>query len=228
MRSAEVTMQQSTSSRRFFPGVSLTAITQARWLAPVLLALAAFTLYGRALGFDFVSDDGEQVIENPYVRNPHLWTRIFTTSVWSFKGKAVQTNFYRPLQIFCYWLLDRVAGPQPLAFHLFNLVLYIAGSILVFYIGIRLFGSRLPAFLAALLWIAHPLHVEVAAWVAALPDLGFGFFYLLAFLIFLRTEESARHLARGYGLMALAFFPALLFKESAVIFPLILAAFWFF
>ncbi|HUY12571.1 MAG TPA: CDC27 family protein [Terriglobia bacterium] len=221
-------MQQSTSSRRFFPGVSLTAITQARWLAPALLALAAFSLYGRALGFDFVSDDGEQVIENPYVRNPHLWTQIFTTSVWSFKGKAVQTNFYRPLQIFCYWLLDRVAGPQPVAFHLFNLVLYVAGSVLVFYIGIRLFGSRLPAFLAALLWIAHPLHVEVAVWISALPDLGFGFFYLLAFLIFLRTEERSHHLARGYGLTALAFAPALFFKESAVSFPLVLVAFWFF
>ncbi|MGH9433851.1 MAG: tetratricopeptide repeat protein, partial [Terriglobia bacterium] len=184
--------------------------------------------YGRALGFGFVSDDVEQVLENPYVRNPHLWTRIFTTSVWSFKGRAVQTNFYRPLQILCYWVLDRLAGPQPLAFHLLNLIVYIAGAVLVFYIGIRLFGKRLPAFLAALLWIAHPLHVEAAAWVAALPDLGFGFFYLLAFLIFLRAEERSRHVARGYALTALAFFPALFFKEAAVSFPLVLVAFWFF
>ena len=228
MRSAEGTLQPSASNHRYFSGEDLTAITQARWLAPVLLALTAFCLYGRTLGFDFVSDDGEQVLQNPYVRNPHLWTRIFTTSVWSFKGKAVQANFYRPLQILCYWFLDRLAGPQPLAFHLLNLVFYSASAVLVFYIGIRLLGRRLPAFLAALLWIAHPLHVEAVAWVAALPDLGFGFFYLLAFLLFLRTEETSQHRARGYGLTALAFFPSLFFKEAAVSFPLILVACWFF
>ena len=228
MQSAQATTHRPLSRHRLFSGLNLTTLTQTQWLAPAILALTAFSLYGRSLGFDFVSDDAEQVIQNPYVRNPHLWTQIFSTSVWAFKGRAVQTNFYRPLQIFCYGLLDRLAGPQPMAYHLLNLAVYVASSVLVFYIGIRLSGRRLPAFLGALFWIAHPLHVEAAAWISALPDLGFGFFYLLAFLVFLRTEQSSTHLLRGYALTALAFFPALFFKEAAVSFPLVLVAFWFF
>jgi tetratricopeptide (TPR) repeat protein len=227
MPSAEAALGQSASSRRL-AGINWTILTGTQWFAPVVIALAAFVLYGRTLGFDFVSDDIKQVIENPFVRNPHLWRRIFTTPVWAFQGRAVQTNFYRPLQIFCYWLLDRLAGPQPFAFHLLNLAIYSASAVLLFYIGVRLFGSRLPAFLGALLWAVHPLHVEAAAWVAALPDLGFGFFYLLAFLVFLRTEQGEYSAVRGYALTAIAFFPALFFKEAAVSFPLILVAFWIF
>src|ERR1019366_5833906 len=129
--------------------------------------------------------------------------------VWSFRGPAQRDNMYRPLQFFTYWVLYRVKGPNPVIFHFALLLFYAAAVWLVF----RLACERLPnssvAFAGALLWALHPLHVETVAWISALPDLGAAYFYLLAFLLFLRAERSADDALGGYLLAAAAFFPSL-------------------
>ena len=83
--------------------------TIAQWLL-VLITVAVFR---GMLANGFVYDDGRQVLENPFVRNPRRWRNIFTGSVWSFLGQAAETNFYRPLHIFSHWLVWRVAGADP-------------------------------------------------------------------------------------------------------------------
>lgn len=199
-----------------------------RWLVAGVLALVTFAVYGISLANGFVYDDEQQVVQNPYVLNPHLWTKIFTTSVWSFKGVELRANFYRPLQFFSYWLICRVAGVNPGAFHLVQAILYAASVWLVYRLGRDLLKSEVAAFSAALLWAVHPLHVEAVAWIASLPDVGFAFFYLLAFLLFLRAERSGERRFRGHVFAAAAFLSALFFKEMAVTFPLMLFAYWFF
>jgi tetratricopeptide (TPR) repeat protein len=58
--------------------------------------------------------------------------------------------------------------------------------------------------------------------------MGCGFFYLLAFRLFLRAERAgSRRLAR-HAVAALAYFPALFFKEAAFSFPLLVIVYWFF
>ncbi len=190
------------------------------------LVLVTFAVYGTSLAAGFVYDDEQQVVQNPYVLNPHLWTKIFTTSVWSFKGVELHANFYRPLQFFSYWLICRVAGMNPGAFHLVQLIFYAASVWLVVRLGRALFQNELVAVTGALLWAVHPLHVEAVAWIASLPDVGFAFFYLLAFLLFLRAERLGELSWWQHVLAAAVYFPALFFKEMAVTFPLILLAWW--
>ena len=197
------------------------------YVAEALLALAAAVAFSGVLSNGLVYDDGKQLLENPFVRNPHLWRRIFSGSVWSFQG-TVETNFYRPLHIFSYWLIWRVAGPNPSAYHLFQWLLYIATGLVVFHIGREILGSYLAAFAGSLLWLLHPLHVEAVAWIAAVPEMGCGFFYLLGFWLFLRAERSGSRRPDLHALAALAYFPALFFKEAALSFPLLLIAYWFF
>ncbi len=198
------------------------------YAAGAFLALAAAVVFSGVLSNGLVYDDGKQLLENPFVRNPHLWWRIFSGSVWSFLGAAAETNFYRPLQIFSYWLIWRVAGPNPTVYHLFQWLLYIATGLVVFQIGREILENDLAAFAGSLLWLLHPLHVEAVAWIASVPEMGCGFFYLLGFRLFLRAERSeSRRLAR-HALAALAYFPALFFKEAALSFPLLLIAYWYF
>lgn len=192
------------------------------------LVLVAFAVYAGSLANGFVYDDVEQVLQNPFVLNQHLWPKIFTGSVWSFQGAGFPTNFYRPLHIFSHWLVYRLAGPNPAAFHLFQLLMYAATVWLVYRVGRELLRNEAAAFAGALLWALHPLHVEAVAWIAALPDIGYGFFYLLGFLAFLRAEKSAGKPAMAHALAALVYFPALFFKETAVSFPLLLVAYWLF
>lgn len=207
---------------------------QERWneklkLHPLLvaagLALIVFAVYGSVLAYGFVYDDVGQILQNPFVLNPRLWAKNFTTSVWAFQG--IKTNFYRPLQFFLYWLLCHVAGPNPGPFHLLNLFLYVTSAWLVYRLGRELLGRELLAVAGAVLWVVHPLHVEAVAWISALPDLGCGVLYLLAFLLFLQAEKSASFSLLRHALAALCFFAALFFKEMAVSLLLIPLAYWF-
>ena len=197
-------------------------------LAGGVLFLTTYVVFCGTLSNLFVHDDIPQVLDNPYLRNPGLWTRIFTGSVWSFRGPAQRDNMYRPLQFITYWALYRLKGPNPVVFHLALLLFYAAAVWLVFRLACELVPNSLVAFAGALLWALHPLHVETVAWISALPDLGAAFFYLLAFLLFVRAERSADRPLGRHLLAAAAFFPALFFKEMALTFPLLILVYWFF
>ena len=196
-------------------------------VAGAVLCLVSFVAFGGALANGFVYDDGKQLLLNPYVQNPHLWHAIFTGSVWSFMGGGAGATFYRPLHIFSYWLICRLAGFNPGIYHLAQLVVYAACAWLVFLIGRKLLQDELAAFAGALLWTLHPLHVEPVAWIAALPDVGCGFFYLSAFWLFLRAEETPTRPGLWHCIAAVTYFPALFFKEMALSFPLLILTYWF-
>ncbi|MGH9444409.1 MAG: tetratricopeptide repeat protein [Terriglobia bacterium] len=198
-------------------------------LAPfAFLVLIVFLVYARSLSSSFVYDDQKQILDNPFVLNPHLWRHIFTGSVWSFVCAGCNANFYRPLMIFSYWILYRAFGPVPAFFHLFQVILFAAAACLVYAIGRELLREKTAALAAALLWAMHPQRVEAVAWIAALCDVGCGLLYLLAFFLFLRAERSSPGRIRTHAVAAGCFFVALLFKEMAISFPLLLLAYWFF
>lgn len=195
-------------------------------VAKSVLVLCTVGAFGGTLGNGFVYDDGKQVLENPYLSNPHLWRRIFTGSVWSFQGVGAETNFYRPLHIFSHWLVWQVAGANTAAYHLYQLVFYIVNVLLLYWVGRKLLSSHLAAFGGTLIWALHPLHVEPVCWVSGVPDCGCGLFVLLAFTLFLRGEWAE---ARGWLWHVAAgavYFLALLFKEMAVSLPLLIAVYW--
>jgi tetratricopeptide (TPR) repeat protein len=79
-----------------------------------------------------------------------------------------------------------------------------------------------------LLWALHPLHVEVVAWIAAIPDAGAAFFMIGSFWLFLRAEKKGSHRLARHALAALVYLPALFFKEVALCFPLLIVAYWIF
>jgi Flp pilus assembly protein TadD len=196
-------------------------------LASWLLILVAVISYHGVLNCGFVHDDMEQILKNPFVKNPHLWRRIFLGAVWSFQGPGGGGGFYRPLHIFSYWLVCRVAGLNPLAYHLFQLALYTLTIGIVYQLGRKLLRNELAAFAGALLWTLHPLHVAAVAWAATIPEVGCTLFCLLGFWFFLRAEDHSPTSFRGHALAAAVYFPALFFKEVAFSFPLLLLAYWF-
>src|SRR5208282_4819009 len=131
------------------------------------------------------------------------------------------------LHIFAYWLVCRVAGLNPLAFHTLQLALYALSIWIVYRLGRKLLQNELAAFAGALLWTLHPLHVEAVAWAAAIPEIGCALFCLLGFWVFLRAEEHAPSNFWWHVGAAAVYFPALFFKEVAFSFPLLVLAYWF-
>src|SRR6516162_6183875 len=92
--------------------------------AGALLTLFTFAIYGGALSNSFVYDDESQIIANPFVLNARLWKKIFTGTVWSFNSATAHDNYYRPLQMFYYWLIYRLSGPNPAVFHAAQILIY--------------------------------------------------------------------------------------------------------
>ena len=196
-------------------------------MATWLLMLVVVVFYHGVLTCGFVFDDLALILLSPDIKNPHLWRQVFLGPLLSYAGPAIPGSFYRPLGMFSFWLVCRVAGLAPGAYHLFQLALYALGVWTVYQIGRKLLPSELAALAGALLWTLHPLHVEAVAWVSAIPDIGCGLFYLLGFWFFLRAEQHSPPSFGYHAVAAAVFFPALFFKEVAFSFPLLLLAYWF-
>lgn len=197
----------------------------------MIVLLVSFAVYFNALFGDFVYDDQQQIVNNPWITDISNIPTIFSRSVWSFQPGLSTWNYYRPLMHIVYMLNYHVFGLNPWAFHLVNILFHCGASVLVFLI-IRRFlpehrGTTSPVYLsppffAAMLFASHPIHTEAVSWIAGLPDVAFTFFYLLSFYLYMLFRDGDK---RTYLLSILSFSVATLFKEPALTLPIILIAY---
>jgi Tfp pilus assembly protein PilF len=115
-----------------------------------------------------------------------------------------------------YWAEWRLWGDAAFGFHLVNVVLHAANSLLL--CGM-LRKMRVPgAWLAAAIFALHPVHVESVAWIHERKDVLSALFYIAAFSSFLHFEKR-----RGWPLLALGlllFAGGLLSKTVVISLPL--------
>jgi Flp pilus assembly protein TadD len=195
-------------------------VDRTRTLLITAVAACATLPYLNILHNGFVFDDLTQVVQNPYVRSFGYLKEVFTSNVWSFKGVAAVTNYYRPMMTLGYLVCYKLFGMRAYGFHLVSLLLHLLVVCLVFALSERLTGDRVWAFVAGALFALHPIHSESVAWIAAVTDLELTFFYLLTFGIFLAVARPGG--GRSLALMAamvVAFILALLSKEQAMTLP---------
>jgi protein O-mannosyl-transferase len=216
------------------PG-SLAAKLRIPAAAGLLLALAALP-YANSLDNGFVWDDHQQVVMNSALRPDSPFRHLFEPKIWgsSRQGFRQPTNYYRPLQMVAYRLTADVFGFNARAFHAVNLTFHMFAVLLAFALFRKLTNSIGVSFAAAALFAGHPVHSEAVDWIAALPDIGCTVFFLLAILLFGLTRKDLSQpeqieQPRGIRLLLLAasyavFAAALLWKESAIVLPLIIMA----
>jgi tetratricopeptide (TPR) repeat protein len=181
----------------------------------VLLLAVTAAVYARALGHGFLLtwDDDKYVAANEAIRGftaAHLATAFTTTFVGN----------YAPVQILSYMLDYSVWGMRPAGFIATNLLLHLANGALCHRLFLRLGLGRLAAFLAAGVFLLHPVQVETVAWVSQRKNLLAMLFLLLAWHAYLRYREGGARL--GYAASLASFFLAILAKPVAVVLPLIL------
>src|SRR2546428_748041 len=201
-------MTSRRSTTTFPTGNPVSSSSWGAWLgshalvAAAILVLVALILYAPALAGSFIFIDSFEIQGNPAVTTPGLWLQNFTYSVGT--ALAGRGYYYRPLYFFSYWLVYQLAGPQPFAFHLFQLMLYAAAIWMLFRLGCELLHDEGTAFVGALLWVVHPAHVEAVAWISSLFAVGCGVFYFWAFRLFLQAETVERHAPIAHLKAALA------------------------
>jgi tetratricopeptide (TPR) repeat protein len=173
---------------------------------PLLLVLVTFLAYANSFPGIFIQDDIYIVRDNPLVANLDLW-KILRSEYWA----GIESNgLYRPLTILSLALNRLLLGPEAVGFHLVNVLLHAGVTLLLWHLLRRWDINASVAFLAALLFAAHPIHAEVINIVVGRSELLAALFLLLALV-------AATGLGRrAAGLTGLYYLAALLSKEHAV------------
>jgi Tfp pilus assembly protein PilF len=198
----------------------------------IFIIFLSFIVYINTLSNGFVYDDDSQIVENTWIKSTKYIPRIFLTDVWKFSGEAT-SSYYRPMMHVIYTLNYQIFGLSPWGFHLVNILFHAGVSVLVFLFTQQLLnaiqfswavpGLSIP-FLSALFFATHPIHTEVVAWVAGIPELSFTFFYLLSLIFYVKaTNNRNKNLQIGvYYLSIISFIVSIFSKETAILLPMIL------
>jgi protein O-mannosyl-transferase len=202
--------------------------------ACALVALVVFA-YHNSITNSFVWDDHQQIVLNPALRPTAPLSDIFSSDIrFAHQGLGTQNHTYRPLQMLTYRMVAAAFGFSPTPFHLCSIVLAIACVLVGFVVFRLLLPNTFSAFAAASLFAVYPVHTEAVDWIAASPDLGCTLFVLLAFALFLarRIPSNPAHTERPrlpvwfLPLLSIAAYAiSLLWKETAVVFPALIAAY---
>jgi len=181
------------------------------------LILVNAAIYSQVRNFDFVNyDDGAHVYENLPIQRG-----LSPDSVkWAFSFSTILVGNYIPITALTYLLDFQLHGLDPAAYHLTNLLLHAANSLLLFWVLFRLSSALWPSALVAALFAVHPLHVESVAWISARKDVLSTFFWFLALWAYASYVRRPRVLPY---LSALALFAlGLLAKPMLVTLPFVL------
>ena len=193
-------------------------------LWPGIALVAALAVFAPALKGTFVFDDFNLPFANPQAGQ--LPARFWIGGV-------------RPVLMATYWMNFLMSGTSPFGYHLFNVLMHVATSAIMFFIYDRLFAIANPAvpaaadrkwfaFAGAALFLLHPIQTEAVDYIAGRSELVSGFFFFAAWLVFLRNFERDTTFVLTLKIAVLSGL-AVLGKESAISLPglLLLTDFYF-
>ncbi len=196
----------------------------AHLLFPISIAIVTFLFLQTCLNNQFTNwdDPGYVTQSNQYIKNLSFdgLKDIFTYSVM---------GNYHPLTILTYAIEYSFVRLEPWLYHLDSLLFHIATTILVYWLILKLTKQHLIAFITALLFGLHPMHVESIAWIAGRKDVVYGMFYIascIAYIYYIRAENKKNK--SYYALCLFLFICSLLAKPVAVVLPISLLLFDYF
>lgn len=203
-----------------------------RGVALVLLVVGVVSvgLYLPSLRYDFVGQDHQLLVNNRLLINSSPF-ESFTRGFWTGMAtdEAIESNgcfypesfYYRPITTLSLWLDLKIGGGKPWSFHLINCLLGAGAAMMATLIVWELLHSGVWAGLAGLIFATHPTHNEAMGAIYGRADLlvtlflGFGAFALL--------RSLRKRNWRWWWVIPFCFAFALLSKESAFLFPVLIA-----
>jgi Tfp pilus assembly protein PilF len=181
----------------------------------LVLALVTGGLFLPLINHDFVNfDDPSYVTENVHVQGGLTWRGV----AWAFKSS--EDSNWHPLTWISLMLDDQFYGLKPWGYHITNILLHMANTLLLFGVLRLMTGTAWRSAIVAGLFGWHPMHVESIAWVAERKDVLCAFFWLLT--IWAYASHAKKPGVKNYALCLLCFILALLSKPMAVTLPFVL------
>ena len=182
--------------------------------AIILIAIIGFLVFFNALFNKFVWDDNVYIIFNPNIQQFNI-LKFFGTNILDY------LSYYRPIYALYNSLLYALFHNSYFFYHLFQIILHICNTVLLFLLFQRFFKKTLSLFLS-LIFLIHPMQVEAVSYIAAVQEILFFFFGVLALLIISEKRVNIKRIAAICGLL----FLSLLAKETAILFFFIILVFF--
>lgn len=189
----------------------------------ILLIIVTSTVYWQVSEFSFVNfDDHLYVQDNPFVKEGLTLKNI----KWAFTDATQITNFWAPLTWLSIIIDYELYGMNAGGYHVTNLVIHIANSLLVLLVFFKMTGALWESAFIAAMFALHPLHVESVAWVTERKDVLSTFFWLLTMWAYAFYAESQN--IRHYIMTLLFFLMGLMSKPMLVTLPfaMLLLDYW--
>ncbi len=188
------------------------------WIAAV--AAIAVAVYGNTVGGTLLYDDVNAIRDNAFVLDGDV-VGILTTPSWWANGRG---GLWRPLTTLTFVGDHALHGLDPVGYHVVNVVLHAAVSVLVLVVFAAAMPGARTALGAAVLFATHPIHTEAVANVVGRAELLAAAGFFLAWWAWLRADAAARPRAAGGWLAAavLAYGLAMCGKENAIALPAVL------
>ena len=196
------------------------------WILVVPMLGAVFG-YGRALHGEFVFDDLDSVVRDPVARSLGLSTRTLVPSLLSAgrslpseevagahlaKQESAALKGGRGFTAWTFALNHAWGGPNPFGYHVVNLCLHLAVTLLVFlFTGAVLRRAEVAdpmvcAWVVAGVFALHPLHAQAVSYVTQRSEVIASSTYLGALLLVLRASQARWLPAVGWVVLALGIF----------------------
>ena len=178
----------------------------------VVTAMIALLCYVLALKNGFAFDDVVLIPSDARVTNGQF-VELIATPYW----KDVSLALYRPLTSLSFgvdWFIGNGAAAW---FHFTNVLWHVMASVLTYVLLVRYFSTA-AALAGAVVFAAHPVHVEAVANVVGRGELIAATLVLMACVVWPRIpDRTARAL-----ITAVLYFLALCAKEGAAVLPALL------
>lgn len=190
------------------------------WTGVLLVAAVALAASIAGLGNAFAYDDIAMIELNPRLHGLGNWREILTSPYWP---PPWQEEHYRPFTSLSFGLQYLVGGGSPMAFRVTSYLLYAACSVGVFLLGLRLM-PRVVALGVAILFAAHPVHVEVVAPAVGQSEMVVALCALLMVIRYLDRRREGTLSVRDWAYLGVLYVMASLSKEHGLTLPALLVA----
>ena len=173
-----------------------------------ILLLATALIYLPSLKFTFIyGDEYFHLLTNADLLHSNL--RAILTKEY--------VGMYQPLTSLYYWAVFRLFGLNPIAYHALGILLHLLNISLVYGLIFKFSGRKNLSLLTAALFALQPGNAETIVWISAVSNLWSTAFMLSA--LWLYWQAKSKKAIIGSFVLGII---AMLFKPSAIIFPLLL------
>lgn len=192
---------------------------------PAIIAVLLTVPYWITIGHEYTLDDTRVIEVNRFVQGgvgqiPHILARQHW---YAERG-------YRPLPTISFAVEKTLFDSSPFVAHCFNIILYAATLLLLFVLLKRLFPQEIETtlWIAVGLFAVHPVHTEVISSVKSRDEILCLLFFTSSLITLFRNPANPGSSFRRYFSSVALFLLAAMSKETAVVFPLLYVAVFFF